>query len=90
MWIRKDYVAIGNVFDASRQFLSQAEPVITKGNPYQNVILHGVQVAGPSAAPTASVPASADGRRGDRAATSTAHPVPTATPDQFDRQWWRC
>jgi hypothetical protein len=75
-----DYVAIGNVFDASRQFVSQAEPVITKGNPYQNVILHGVQVAGPSAAPTASVPASAEATAAASAATASAHPVPTATP----------
>ena len=77
-----DYVAIGTVFDGPRQFTSQAEPVITKGNPYQNVILHGVQTAGPSAAPSAAASASAQATAipTAAAATATAHPAPTASP----------
>ena len=59
----KTYVAVGNVFDGARTFRSDGVPVITNGNPYQNVILHMVLIT-PSPAPTIA---------------PTATPAPTAT-----------
>ena len=69
----KAYVAVGNVFDGARTFRSDGVPVITNGNPYQNVILHMVEIT-PSPTPTvAPTPTAAP-------PTATAAPVATASP----------